>query len=241
MRLVAALALGLTLAAASAWAQAPARSPGPPPVAPEDRVPPPPDVRDLGGERYGIGAIVVDRKQGLFTVPGRMIENAEQMPIEFIVTANQGQKSYESLIELNADAYQFNIACILIGLVRRPEEQPQRHFDPRPVAGDSVEVTVEWAVDGVARKEPAARLIRIGRSGKPRDEWVYTGSMVLPNGHYLAHLAGALIGFVHDMDSIIQHRTGLGLGNYGSVTVDRNIAPPPGTQVVLTVRKGTTP
>jgi len=232
LRRVGTLAVAFSLLAAPVVAQAP------PPVAPEDRVPPPPSIRDLGGERYAIGDIEIDRTKNAFTVPGRVLDvGGVDMPLEFIVTARQGLKSYESLIELDADAYQFNIACILIGLVRHPDEQPRRHFDPRPVNGDPVEVTVAWTRDGVARTEPAARLIRVGKTDKPADDWVYTGSLLLSNGHYMAHLAGVLVGFVHDMESIIQHRPGLGLGAYGAVTVDPAVAPPPGTRVVVTVRK----
>ena len=231
----------LALFALPAWAQAPSRPPDPPPVAAEDRVPPPPSIRDLGGERYAIGPIVVDRKSATFTVAGRILETGAEMPLEFIVTAHQGTKSYESLIELEADAYQFNVACILIGLVRHPEEQPRRHFDPKPVAGDQVAVVVEWTKDGAMRRENASNLIRVGGQKTAVDDWVYTGSVLLPNGHFLAHLAGALVGFVHDMDSVIQHRTGYGLGNYGSVTLDPDVAPPAGTPVTLTVGKVSRP
>jgi hypothetical protein len=237
--------LVLTLAALPAAAQLPRGDlPLPPapegttqPAAPENRVPPPPTIRDLGEERYAVGDIVIDRKTSSFTAPGRILDIASDLPLEFIVAARDATKSYESLIELNSDAYQFNIACILIGLTRHPDRQPRRHFDPQPVEGDGVDVLVEWTKDDTTHRVNAAELIRVGGQKTARDEWVYTGSAVLPNGHYLAHISGTMVGFVHDQASIIQHRTGLGLGNYGAVTLDPAVSPPKDTPVIVTIRK----
>ena len=46
---------------------------------------------------------------------------------------------------------------------------------------------------------------------------------------------GTLVGFVHDPAAIIEHRIGLGLGDYGAITGNPGVLPPPGTTVVLTV------
>jgi len=40
---------------------------------------------------------------------------------------------------------------------------------------------------------------------------------------------------VHDPGSIIQHQRGMGLGNYGAVTMDPDTVPPGGTPVKVTV------
>src|ERR1044071_1099156 len=61
--------------------------------APENRVPPPPSIRELGEERYAIGDIVVDRKTSSFTVPGRILDVGSDLPLEFIVAARQAPKS----------------------------------------------------------------------------------------------------------------------------------------------------
>ena len=51
-------------------------------------------------------------------------------------------------------------------------------------------------------------------------EWVYTGSVSRAGKGetYMAEVAGTLIGLVHDPASVIEHRTGLGIGAYGSMS-----------------------
>ncbi len=223
-------------AAAPTWGQAPPDR-RPPLVAPENRMPPPPAIRDLGGDRYAIGKIVVDRSARAFSAPGRILNIRPDAPLEFIVASNPAAKSYESLVELDVNAFEFNIACILIGLTRHPDQQPKAHFDSHPVEGDPVDVTVEWTLNGKTYSEPAAHLIRQESGVRPVDEWVYTGSRFNIKGAYQAYVSGTLIGFVHDEDSIVQHHTGLGLGDYGAVTLDPSVVPPPGTPIRLTVHK----
>lgn len=67
--------------------------------------------------------------------------------------------------------------------------------------------------------------------------WVYTGSQ-FNEDIYAAARDGTLVGFVHDPASIIEHRTGMGLGNYGTIGGNQATAPPVGTPVCLTVIAG---
>jgi hypothetical protein len=214
--------------------------PGPPPGPAGVPAPPPPVIEDLGGERYRIGPIELDRKAGRFIVAGRVLELAPaDAPLEFLAVARDGFKSYESALMLDADAYQFNLACILIGLKENPGSAPQVHFDPRPVEGDPVRLSVAWTADGKTVSRPASTLLRTEAGAPaPSEAWVYTGSHTLPDGGFAAHVVGTVIGFVHDPDSIIHHRDGLGLGAYGAVTYNRDAGPEPGTVVTLTVAKG---
>ena len=55
----------------------------------------------------------------------------------------------------------------------------------------------------------------------------------------MAEAAGTLVGFVHDTWSIIQHREGLGLGNYGAITIDAEVLPAAGSAVLLRVQRST--
>jgi hypothetical protein len=214
---------------------------GPPPLPPPSERGsagnPEPVIEDLGQQRYRIGKIVVDRAQQSFVVPGTLIRT--EPPIEFVAVARGGMKNYETVLELDTDAFAFNLACILIGLDHRNATLPRHHFDPEPTEGDPVDVRIHWHRDGETREIAATDLFLMEDGAAPVDshEWVYTGSAFLPDGGYLADITGTLIGFVHDPESIIQHRLGIGLGAYGSVTVDTARAPPPGTAVELTVRR----
>ena len=73
--------------------------------------------------------------------------------------------------------------------------------------------------------------------GEETQHWVYTGSTFTPDGYYVAEAAGTLVGFVHDTWSIIQHREGLGLGNYGAITIDAEVLPAAGSAVLLRVQR----
>jgi hypothetical protein len=66
------------------------------------------------------------------------------------------------------------------------------------------------------------------------DDWIYIGSYLEPNSsRFGADTMGTVIGFVHDPASIVEHRTGLGIGAYGSVQVRKDRLPPIGTPVDL--------
>lgn len=225
-RITAALLAAAMLATGAASAQVP------------DPQPTPPRVEDLGEQRYRVGAITIDKAAGSFTVAGRILELADATaPLEFMVAARDGMKAYESLIEVDAMGIEVNLACILIGLTARPDAQPRVHFDPEPVDGDRVRVTISWqAPDGSERREPASRMLAMPDGPAIRDEWVYTGSRF--NGPvFAAQEVGTLVGFVHDTDSIIQHSTGLGLGNYGAVLMNTDVVPPAGTPVTLEIAR----
>lgn len=196
-----------------------------------------PSVQELGGEKFRIGAITVDRAKRLITVPGRMLPYEEVKPIEFIATMKQGYKSYESVLALDANAFEFNLACILIGLDADKASKVTYHFDPEPVEGDEVSIRVGWREDGQWVEKDAVELLKLGQE-KPTSPsvWVYTGSRFIEGDRYLAQMDGVLIGLIHDPASIIEHREGIGLGNWGSVIVDPELAPAGGQEIRLRVQ-----
>lgn len=193
-----------------------------------------PAIEELGNGRYRVGAIEIDKPARRFQVSGTVIQREmPDGPIEFIAVTKGGMKAYEAIFELDTTAVEFNLACILIGLDAEGATLPERHFDPVPVKGERVSVFVEWRQQGESSRVPVEQSIT---GHDPQEhEWVYTGSFFGHAGHYMAEVSGALVGFVHDQDSIIQHRTGLGLGNYGAITYNSELLPVPGTAVTLVV------
>lgn len=220
-----------------------------------DRSVPKPTIEELGGDLYRVGEIQVDKGRARFTVPGVILR--DEPPLEFLAVTRGGYKGYESLIELGTSAHQFNLACILIGLDSGIAKPPRLHFDPEPVQGDPVRLGVEWVADGESVRVDASDLVLMRDAGGdesraesgekarevtlPRGEWVYTGSLVMPDGRYLAELDGTVIGFVHDPSSIIEHRTGFGLGRYGDVLANRKLLPARGTAITLIVERSGKP
>jgi hypothetical protein len=224
------LALGAWLVAGSALAQPPV------PAAPAES-PPAPAVEDLGGGRYRVGSIELDKAAGRFSVQGRVIRL--DPPLEYVAVATGGVKNYESLLELDTDGIHFNLACILVGLDPERAGRAQFQADPAPLAGDRVALWLSWAAEGGTRRVSVGEALAgaADSDAKPSDQWVYIGSMFGGDGAYLAHTSGSLIGFIHDPVAVIEHRLGIGIGQYGSVSGRKDLPWEVGTPVTLTVER----
>jgi len=195
-----------------------------------------PPIRELGDERYQVGNIVVDKANHVFTLPGKVLHT--DGPLEYLAVKPGGVKEYESLLELDASATEFNLACILIGLTTDGVRLPRYQFDEEDVVGPTVVITVQWERDGESFDVPIAKLLYL--SGKPvvSDRWRYTGSYhdAGPAREYMAELSGSLISFVHDPDSIIDHQFGVSIGAYGSTSGNIELLPELGMSLTVTVR-----
>jgi hypothetical protein len=53
---------------------------------------------------------------------------------------------------------------------------------------------------------------------------------------YMAQMDGVLIGLIHDPASIIEHREGIGIGDWGSIAIDAEAAPAGGQEIVLQIQ-----
>jgi hypothetical protein len=140
-------------------------------------------------------------------------------------------------VKLNVNAFEFNLACILIGLDAKQSVLPEYHFDPRPVKGDPVSIKIGWDKNGKPVDYDAIELLKVGQAKPAKPSvWSYTGSMFVDGDRYLAEMDGVLIGLIHDPSSVIEHRTGVGVGNWGSITVDSDIAPVDGQAIHLVIK-----
>jgi len=198
--------------------------------------PPVGELKPLGKDRFQVGRIVVDKRAGTFTVPGRV--HVLGQPLEYLATAPGGMKEYETLLEVDASGSEFNLACILLGLERDPKLGPFYQFSQAPLIGPRVTLDIAWVEGGKRRQVSAAEALLNPEAGvKPETvEWVYTGSIsAQPNGQFAADVTGTLVGFVHDANSIIESVQGLGIGAYGSVSGNTALLPPVGTPIELIV------
>jgi hypothetical protein len=194
------------------------------------------ELKALGGDRYQIGRIVVDKRAGRFVVPGRV--HVVRRPLEYLATAPRGMKGYETLLELDASGSEFNLACILLGLERDPKQAPFQQFSQAPLVGPRVNLSIAWSENERRRQVPAAEALLNPEAGvNPESvEWVYTGSKtVQPDGRFAADATGTLVGFVHDSNTIIESVHGIGIGRYGSVSGNVALLPPAGSPVELIV------
>jgi hypothetical protein len=196
-----------------------------------------PRIEDLGQGKYRIGKIVVDKAKQLITIPGTMLPYEDNKAIEFLASTKQGYKAYESVVMLDVNAFEFNLACILIGLDAKQSVSPKFHFDPEPVKGDPVSIRVSWEENGKQVEYDILQLLKVGKT-KPagKSVWIYTGSKFINGDVYLAEIDGVLIGLIHDPASIIEHRDGLGLGNWGAISIDPDTAPKSGQALIIKIK-----
>ena len=132
-----------------------------------------PKVDDLGDQRYRIRLIEVDKARQRFTVPGAVLRH--EPPLEFVAATKGGSKAYESLLELGANAFEFNLACILIGLDAEKGDAPEPSLrSPTDSRGSSRYLGLlesGWQVD------PSRCPIAAISLGRVKTTWKYsTGS-----------------------------------------------------------------
>lgn len=191
-------------------------------------------VEKLGDERYRIGAIVVDRNTSSFSLPGKIIHLTDAL--EYLAVSTEAAKEYESLLELTTSPGDFNLACILVGLDDEKSVKPRFQFDDEKAEGQSIGISLSWENDGETVTINGEEALTVGEEALDDNSWVYIGSTTGNYGkEFMADAGGTLIGFIHDPYSIIDHRNGVGIGNYGVVTGNKEILPPVGTAVSLTI------
>jgi len=194
---------------------------------------PAPEIQDLGNGLVRIGSIELDRNRRQFTATGKLLRH--EGPLEYLAVTRGGLKAYESLLELDANAFEFNMACIIIGLDSAHAKLPRYFFDEAPVEGDSVAIHIIWQADGKESEIDAEQaLINDGKPIGPA-VWSYTGSSFTPENDYMAATDGTLIGLAHDPASIIEHRKGLGIGSYGAVAGEPKKLPEVGTRIRIKI------
>jgi len=194
-------------------------------------------MKALGGERYEIGRILVEKRAHRITVPGH-VQHLGEAPLEYLAVTTRGLKAYETLLELDATGSEFNLALILIGCDSALSSHPGFQFDRSLPFGQVTDITVRWNAGGTAKSATAeqALLSDEQRQQMPPSEWIYTGSITPPHQTIFgADAAGTLIGFVHDPNDVIEHRAGLGIGRYGSVRGNTALMPAIGTPVEVVV------
>ena len=194
-------------------------------------------MKDLGGDRYQIGRILVEKRAHRLTVPGH-VQHLGEAPLEYLAVTTHGMKAYETLLEVDATGSEFNLALILIGGDSERSSHPAFQFDRTLPFGQLTDIQVRWTAGGNPHTATAdeALLTAEQRRELPPSEWIYTGSVTPPHQTvYGADAAGTLIGFVHDPNDVIEHRAGLGIGRYGSVRGNTALMPPIGTPVEVIV------
>lgn len=218
----------------------PAQPKAVPPVAPVyvERKPPtsPSRVEKLSATSLRIGEVSVDMARKEVSVLGHVNDVPQ---LEFIVNTKGGYKGYESAIEAECTAIDFNLGLVLIGLDRdRAKVRPRFHFDPLSPEGDQVEVWISWKAGSEEKRVRAEELVYDEVAKKPlaASRWIYTGSQFFPGSRaFLADVDGVLVGFVHTPAPLIERAEPVP-GSFGAVKFNPTLGLTPGMPVTVTVR-----
>jgi hypothetical protein len=190
----------------------------------------------LGPTTYRIGGVQVDTAKKEVAVRGTV---TEANILEFLAVTKGGYKGYESALELETNAIDFNASLILIGLDPSKAVVSKQHMDPAIPQGDLVEIWVEWDEPAGHKKIRGEELIYNTqlKTTLPQGPWVYTGSVFVANSTaFLADVEGSLIGFVHTPAPVIESPRALVPGAYGNEVRNPALNLKPGMTVQLTVR-----
>lgn len=196
--------------------------------------PAPSPVERLGRDLVRIGGIVVDTAKKELTVGGFV---NDVRVLEFLANTKGGWKAYESALELDTNAVNFNVACLLIGLDPAGAVVSRFQFDPQSPQGHPLEMFVEWDEGGKRRRIRAEQLIynRMTKQTLTEGPWVYTGSVFREGNVYMAETEGTLVGFMHTTAPVIESPRPMN-GNYGDSIINPDLNLKAGTTVQLIVR-----
>lgn len=197
--------------------------------------PAPSPVERLGPDLVRIGNLRVDTAKKEFSVGGFV---NEVQVLEFLANTKGGFKAYESALELDTNAVNFNVACLLIGLDNAGAVVSRFQFDPMPPQGHPLEMFVEWNDGGMTRRIRAEQLVynRVTKQTLTEGPWVYTGSVFVTQGNtYMAETDGTLVGFMHTTAPIIESPRPL-VGAFGDSIINPDLKLKPGANVTLIVR-----
>lgn len=196
--------------------------------------PAPSPAERISKDTVRVGSILIDTAKKEFSVAGFV---NEVQVLEFVANTKGGWKAYESALEMDTNAVNFNVACLLIGLDPSTAVGASRQFDPQAPKGDPVEMFVEWDEGGKPRRVRAEELLynHVTKQTLPEGPWVYTGSRFVQGNQYQAETEGTLVGFMHTVAPIIENPRPLN-GKWGDTGINPALNLKPGMQVRLIVR-----
>jgi hypothetical protein len=221
---------------AAAQSAPPAEAQQQPPPSPYNVPKGPAPVERIGRDTVRVGNVTVDTAKRELSVRG--VVN-DVTALEFIAVTKGGFKAYESVLELDTNAINFNLGLILMGLDHRRAVMPRHPGEKVLPKGDPVEIWVEWTDGSEKRRVRAEELVYNVKTKSTLTEgpWVYTGSVFVEhNNAYLADIEGSLIGFIHSMAPIIESPRPFTPGDYTANQMNPNLKLKPGTEILLTVR-----
>lgn len=174
---------------------------------------PAPAIKSLGGTRHELNGIQFDRKTRVISLPAKV--NMTEGLLEYALVHDSG-KVHESLLSTSISPYDLNVVLLLVNyqpsaaffdlrdkkagavLVKSPKIEPQAKLS----------VTLEWKDPAGQAKSASLEslLLNIDQKGPAKEgPFIYTGSMLMDDGTFMAKETGSILALYADAASLINN------------------------------------
>lgn len=163
--------------------------------------------KNLGGGKYQIGKVILDKKKRSVHVPAQV--NMTKGIVEYILVADSG-KVHESVFTTTAKPSEIHLAFLLLGCKGIPlENWPKDYLQVDEANQVAVEIT--WKSNGPKKNLPATQCVQrtdsanvgAGRgSGMASGSWLYSGSY-LNGDSFVADREGSIIAIIADEAALV--------------------------------------
>jgi hypothetical protein len=159
-------------------------------------------VRPLGGARFEIGQVTLDKAERSVSFPASI--NLRDETVEYAVVHKSG-KTHESIFRTEAQPHDVHLAMLLLGA--RPVMTNSFGSDgkARPL-GERVAIDVSWTNHSTPVRCAMEDLVvnRDTKASLPRGEWIYNGSN-FSEGAFTAQRDGSIISLHIDPGALINN------------------------------------
>ena len=190
-------------------------------------------LQALGGARFALGKVVLDKDQRLVSFPA--VINQREGLVEYVVVTTQG-KTHESVWRTDAEPKHIHLAMLLLGAkpASTPFNPPDYFFQLPP--GERVTLEAVWRIGGGEVRRPLEEFVITTNNMRrlPPGPWIYNGSFV-HGGLFVAQRDGSIVALKVDACALINNPR-LGRENENLYCVNTPALPPDGVAVELAIR-----
>ena len=209
-------------------------------AAPASAVPP---IEKLGPQRYRMGAVEFDLAAKTVSLP--VVLNITRGPLEYVLVHTEG-KAHESLFTTDVRPQHLNIVLLLMDWKKsdtmftppRPEHSIDLIKEAKHIPESQMTLSLQWKDSaGAPQTTPVEQWIHNldARARISSGPFIYTGSIIDPDGSFQAETNGSIIALFADPSAMVNNpRKGADLDDIWIPDPD---LPEKGTPMTLVLKK----
>ncbi len=162
----------------------------------------PPEIKEIRPGVLQAGKVTILKNERAISFP--VFINMHAGPMEYIVVTPKG-KAHESLLRTDADPLHIQVALLLLN-AKGAQGKPVPEDPRETIAGEQVEIRLQWVAGGKTQSAPIEQFVRDGRAKKAMEAgpFVYNGSMIF-EGQFLAARDGSIVSLITDPAALINN------------------------------------